>query len=176
MHRRRFIAGTAAVLGLLTAVAAPSSAKPPVPGRSVTATLINHTNCTFKLTGGYLGGDGHITQTPADTIAPGGTTTWKVIGWATTEPDALVVYVYTAQPGCPAAGESRGYLTANTDAQGMYYSDNACSVDPAPQLRDWFSGEQAYHATLSIAVTTPTGTPNAPQAMRPQAGQCSSWG
>lgn len=167
--RRRHLVGVAA-LGLMVAVAAPAAAKPPIPGLSVTATLINHTSCTFKLTGSYPFGDGHVTQEPAPTVAPGGTSTWKVIGWATTDPDALVIYVYTAQPGCPAAGESRGYLTANTAAQGMYYRDDACSVDPAPLLRDWFSGEQAYHATLSIAVTTATGTPD--RSMRPQAGQC----
>jgi hypothetical protein len=52
----------------------------------------------------------------------------------------------------------------------MFYRDDACSVDPAPLLRDWFSGEQAYHAALSIAVTTGTGVPHA--ALRPQAGLC----
>jgi hypothetical protein len=173
MHRRRFVAGAAVALGLLAVVATPASAKPPIPGRSVTATLINHTACTFKLTGKSPSDDGHVTQTPAPTIPPGGSTTWKVIGWATTDPDALVIYVYTAQPGCAAAGESRGYLTANTDPQGMSYRDDACSVDPAPQLRDWFSGEQAYHAALSIAITPANGSPNVmPKALRPLAGQC----
>ena len=169
MRRRRFVVATA-VLGLMAAVAVPAAAKPPIPGRSVTATLTNHTTCTFKLTASYPLGDGHVTQQPAPTIPPGGTSTWKVIGWATTLPDALVVYVYTAQPGCKAAGESRGYLTANTDAQGMYYRDDACSVDPAPQLRDWFSGEQAYHAALLIDVTFADGVPA--KAMRPLAGLC----
>lgn len=171
MHRRHLV--VAAVLGLMPVIAAPAAAKPLVPGRSVTATLINHTSCTFKLTGQYPFGSGHITQEPAATIAPNGTSTWKVIGWATTDPDALAIYVYTAQPGCAAAGESRGYQTGNTEAQGMYYRDDACSVEPAPLLRDWFSGEQAYHAVLSIVVTTATGTPNvANAALRPQAGSC----
>jgi hypothetical protein len=170
MHRRRLVAGAAAALGLLAVVAGPASARGIAPGRSVTATLINHTTCTLKLTASFPDGNGHITQYPAPTVAPGGTSTWKVIGWATTDPDASAVYVYTAQPGCPAAGESRGYLTANTDADGMYYRDDACSVDPAPHLKDWFSGEQAYHATLSIAVTSATGSPNV--AMRPLAGLC----
>lgn len=171
MHRRRLVAGVAAALGLLAVVAGPASAAGHAPGRSVTATLINKTNCTFKLTGSFPLGSGHVTQNPAPAVPPGGTSTWKVIGWATTDPDALAIYVYTAQPGCAAAGESRGYATANTDAQGLTYRDDACSVDPAPHLKDWFSGEQAYNATLSIAVTPANGTPSR-AAVRPLAGLC----
>jgi hypothetical protein len=170
MHRRRLVAGAAAALGLLSVVAGPASAQGHAPGRSVTATLTNKTNCTFKLTASFPLGSGHVTQNPAPTVPPGGTSTWKVIGWATTDPDASAVYVYTAQPGCAAAGESRGYLTENSDARGLYYRDDACSVDPAPHLKVWFSGEQAYNATLSIAVTSATGSPTA--AVRPFAGLC----
>ena len=169
MHRWRTTVGVAAVLGLTVLAAAPATGRPLVPGRSVTATLTNHTPCTFQLTGTYPFGSGHITQQPAQTIPAGGTSTWKVIGWsAVSDPDALAIYVYTAQPGCRAAGESRGYQTANTDANGLNYSDAACSVNPAPLLHDTFSGAQAYHAVLSIDLTMAAAN----IAVRPLAGSC----
>jgi hypothetical protein len=173
MHRWRTTVGTtvgvAAVLGLMALATTPATARPLVPGRSVTATLTNHTPCTFQLTGQYPFGSGHVTQQPAQTIPPGGTSRWKVIGWsAASDPNALAIYVYTAQPGCQAAGESRGYLTANTDENGMSYRDDECSVNPAPLLRDTFSGDQAYHAVLSIDLTMAT----AKIVARPLAGSC----
>ena len=143
MHRRLV---AAAVLGLVTAVAAPASAKPPIPGRSVTATLINHTTCTFKLTGGYPYGDGHVTQQPAQTIPPGGSTTWKVIGWATTDADALVIYVYTAQPGAMTTHQ-RGLLSELWGpGMGSGQADRAITAELAPKAGDRVLTKWRYSA------------------------------
>jgi hypothetical protein len=155
-------------------VVRPQVGPPPhrlLPGRSVTTTLNNHTPCRLQLDGGRVGA-GHLSQEPPSVIEPGASGTWKVIGWsAFADPDASLALAYTAT-NCPIAGQQEGYATGNTDANGFYYSDGACAVEPAPRLRNSFTSQNAYHATLTIDLSVqPIGAVQG-STMRPQLGAC----
>lgn len=152
------------------------------PGRSVTTTLNNHTPCQLQLGGGVLLA-GHLSQYPPAVIEPGASGTWKVIGWsAFTAPDASVSLFYVAQH-CNIAGEGPGYWVGNTAADGFSYHSPACGWG-SDKLREHFTGQNAYHATLTIDLSlsaiglesVPHSTPpqhdNPNAAVRPMAGNC----
>ncbi len=160
--------------GLLggTAFASPQPHRGPVaPGRSVTATLENSTSCTLQLTGGTVA-EGRLTQDVPLVIGPYSSGTWKITGLnAFGNPDADLAVVF-AVIGCAQAGSQEGYAMQNTDAQGLYYTANACAVSPAPGLQNTFTAVAAYHATLTIDLTAAGGAPLSGQDIRPQLGAC----
>ena len=155
-----------------TAFASPQPHRGPVaPGRSVTATLENSTSCTLQLTGGTVA-QGRLTQDVPLVIGPYSSGTWKITGMnAFGNPDADLAVVF-AVTGCAEAGSQEGYAMQNTDAQGLYYTANACAVSPAPGLQNTFTAVVAYHATLNINLTVTGGAPLSGQGIRPQLGAC----
>lgn len=148
---------------------------PIAPGRSVTATLVNSTPCTLQLTGGTVA-EGSLTQDVPLVIGPYSSGTWKITGanaFGNADADLAVVFAVT---GCAQAGEQEGYAMQNSDAYGLYYTANACAVSSAPGLRNTFTAVAAYHATLTINLTT-ANTTAARAAVtglinRPQLGTC----
>jgi hypothetical protein len=146
-------------------------ARPVAPGRSVTATLANNTPCTLQLTGGTVAA-GHLTQDVPLTIAPHTAGTWKITGWnAFGNPDADLAVVF-AVTNCAQADAQEGYAMQNTDAGGLWYTDNACAVNPAPGLHNTFTATVAYHATLTIDLTVTPGQQAGTAAVRPDLGAC----
>jgi hypothetical protein len=170
------VCGAAAVgaVGVLggTAFASPQPHRGPIaPGRSVTATLENSTSCTLQLTGGTVA-QGRLTQDVPLVIGPHSSGTWKITGWnAFGNPDADLAVVF-AVTGCAQAGSQEGYAMQNTDAQGLYYTANACGVSPAPGLQNTFTAVVAYHVTLNINLTTTGGAQMSGQGVRPLLGAC----
>lgn len=149
---------------------------PIAPGRSVTATLVNSTPCTLQLTGGRVA-EGSLTQSVPLVIGPYSSGTWKITGANAFGNDAADLAVVFAVTGCAQAGEQEGYAMQNSDAQGLYYTANACAVSPAPGLRNTFTAVVAYHAALTIYLTTANSPAAAPAAVtglinRPQLGMC----
>lgn len=145
--------------------------RPGAPGRSVTATLENSTSCTLQLTGGTVA-EGHLTQDVPLVIGPHSSGTWKITGFnAFGNPDADLAVVF-AVTGCAQAGSQEGYAMQNTDAQGLYYTADACAVSPAPGLLNTFSAVAAYHATLTIDLTATGAAPVTGHGVRPQLGAC----
>lgn len=148
---------------------------PIAPGRSVTATLVNSTPCTLQLTGGTVA-EGSLTQSVPLVIGPYSSGTWKITGanaFGNEAADLAVVFNVT---GCAQAGEQEGYAMQNSNAYGLYYTANACAVSPAPGLRNTFTAVVAYHAALTIDLTT-ANTTAARTAVtglmnRPQLGMC----
>ena len=166
--------GLAVLPSAWASVSRPEAGAPPYrlwPGRSVTTTLNNHTSCRLQLAGGHIGG-GHLSQDPPSVIEPGASGTWKVIGWsAFSDPDATLALAYTAT-NCPTAGQQEGYATGNTTANGFYYSDGACGVDPAPGLHNSFTAQNAYHATLTIDLSAQQLRRAPASTMHPRLGSC----
>jgi hypothetical protein len=170
------VCGAAAVgaVGVLggTASASPLPHRAPVaPGRSVTATLQNSTSCTLQLTGGTVA-EGHLTQDVPLVIGPHSSGTWKITGANAFGNDAADLAVTFAVTGCAQAGFEEGYAMQNTDAQGLWYMENACAVNPAPGLKNTFTTVAAYHATLNINLTATTGSQVTGQGVRPALGAC----
>ena len=168
-------AAAATVMSVSVGGAAFASAQPhrgPIaPGRSVTATLENSTPCTLQLTGGTVAA-GSLTQDVPLVIGPYSSGTWKITGanaFGNADADLAVVFAVT---GCAQAGSQEGYAMQNTNANGLYYIANACGVSPAPGLRNTFTAVVAYHATLTIDLTTTAGAQISGQTVRPQLGTC----
>jgi hypothetical protein len=173
--------GAATVLSVSVGGAAFASAQPhrgPIaPGRSVTATLVNSTPCTLQLTGGRVA-EGSLTQSVPLVIGPYSSGTWKITGanaFGNESADLAVVFAVT---GCAQAGEQEGYAMQNSNAYGLYYTDDACAVSPAAGLRNTFTAVVAYHAALTINLTTSANnakianTAVTGQINRPQLGMC----
>lgn len=159
------------VVGLGLASGAAAVARPVAPGRSVTATLENNTSCTLRLTGGTVAA-GHLTQDVPLTIAPHTSGTWKITGWnAFGNPDADLAVVF-AVTSCAQAGSQEGYAMQNTDAGGLWYTENACAVSPAPGLHNTFTATVAYHAALTIDLTAAGGAGAGKAAVHPDLGAC----
>jgi len=166
-------AAVGAVCGLGgAAFASPQPHRAPVaPGRSVTATLQNSTSCTLQLTGGTVA-EGRLTQDVPLTIGPYSSGMWKITGanaFGNADADLAVVF---AVSGCAQAGSQEGYAMQNSNAQGLYYTANACGVSPAPGLQNTFTAVVAYHATLNINLTAAGGAKAGGQGVRPQLGAC----
>ena len=154
------------------ALAAQPARAPQAPGRSVTATLANNTSCTLVLTGGTVA-DGNLTQAVPSVIGPFSSGSWKITGLDAFGDDAADLAVVFAVTGCPTTG-SEGYAMQNTDADGLWYTADACATQPIPGLVNTFSGVNAYHATLSIVQTADNpGTQVAKKpAVTPELGGC----
>jgi hypothetical protein len=171
------VGATAALMtaagGVGAAMAAQPHHGPTAPGLTIAATLVNNTACTLQLTGGRIA-EGHLSQDVPATIGPHSSGTWKIVGWnafSSADADLAVVFAVT---GCAQAGEQEGYAMQNTAANGLYYTDDACAVSPAPGLNNTFSATAGYHALLTIYLNSNNITATRPvlAAVTPDLGEC----